>query len=71
MQTLLNALQTAATTIVQLFVNFFQGLSEAFIYTPTGGSEQVTFIGGVLVIGLVVMLAMMLLRWIISLVRGI
>lgn len=70
MQTLLTALTQAVTSITTMFTSFFSGLSEAFLNT-TGTTPELTFVGGVLVIGIVVMFGFMILRWIISLVRGI
>lgn len=70
MQTLLNGLTTAVTSVVNMFVSFFSGLTDAFV-TTTEGVETLTFVGGILVIGIVVMFGFMILRWIISLVKGI
>ena len=71
MSTLLQGIADAVTSVVAMFVNFFKGLSDVFVYTPTGGTEQLSVVGGVLIIGLVIMFGFMILRWLVSLFRGI
>ena len=66
MEELLTALTTAVQSAVSIFVEGFGGLTQIF-YNGT----EITFIGGVLVVGLAVMFLMMFLRWIVSFVRGI
>lgn len=66
MEELLTALSTAVQSAVSIFVEGFGGLTQIF-YTGT----EITFIGGILVVGLAVMFLMMFLRWIVSFVRGI
>ena len=66
MEELLTALTTAVQSAVSIFVEGFGGLTQIF-YNGT----EITFIGGILVVGLAVMFLMMFLRWIISFVKGI
>lgn len=66
MEELLTALTTAVQSAVSIFVEGFGGLTQIFY----NGSE-ITFIGGILVVGLAVMFLMMFLRWIVSFVKGI
>lgn len=66
MEELLTALTTAVQSAVSIFVEGFGGLTQIF-YNGT----EITFIGGILVIGLAVMFLMMFLRWIVSFVKGI
>ena len=66
MEELLTALTTAVQSAVTIFVEGFGGLSQIF-YNGT----EITFIGGILVVGLAVMFLMMFLRWIVSFVKGI
>lgn len=70
MDSLLSSLTTALQSIATMFVNLFKSLSDIFVDT-SGSSPTLTFVGGVLIIGLGVMLIFMVLRWIISLVKGI
>ena len=66
MEELLTALTTAIQSAVSIFVEGFGGLTQIF-YNGT----EITFIGGILVVGLAVMFLMMFLRWIVSFVKGI
>ena len=66
MEELLTALTTAVQSAVTIFVEGFGGLTQIFY----NGSE-ITFIGGILIIGLAIMFLMMFLRWIVSFVKGI
>ena len=66
MEELLTALTTAVQSAVSIFVEGFGGLTQIF-YNGT----EITFIGGILVVGLAVMFLMMFLRWIVSFVKGI
>ena len=66
MEELLTALTTAVQSAVSIFVEGFKGLTQIF-YNGT----EITFIGGILVVGLAVMFLMMFLRWIVSFVKGI
>lgn len=66
MEELLTALTTAVQSAVSIFVQGFDGLTQIF-YNGT----EITFIGGILVVGLAVMFLMMFLRWIVSFVKGI
>lgn len=66
MEELLTALTTAVQGAISIFVEGFGGLTQIF-YNGT----EITFIGGILVIGLAVMFLMMFLRWIVSFVKGI
>ena len=66
MEELLTALTTAVQSAVSIFVEGFSGLTQIF-YNGT----EITFIGGILVVGLAVMFLMMFLRWIVSFVKGI
>lgn len=66
MEELLTALTTAVQSAVSIFVEGFGGLTQIFY----NGSE-ITFIGGILIVGLAVMFLMMFLRWIVSFVKGI
>lgn len=66
MEELLTALTTAVQSAVSIFVEGFGGLTQIF-YNGT----EITFIGGILIVGLAVMFLMMFLRWIISFVKGI
>ena len=66
MEELLTALTTAVQSAVSIFVQGFGGLTQIF-YNGT----EITFIGGILVVGLAVMFLMMFLRWIVSFVKGI
>ena len=66
MEELLTALTTAVQSAVSIFVEGFGGLTQIF-YNGT----EITFIGGILIVGLAVMFLMMFLRWIVSFVKGI
>lgn len=66
MEELLTALTTAVQSAVSIFVQGFGGLTQIF-YNGT----EITFIGGILIVGLAVMFLMMFLRWIVSFVKGI
>lgn len=66
MEELLTALTTAVQSAVTIFVEGFGGLTQIF-YNGT----EITFIGGILIVGLAVMFLMMFLRWIVSFVKGI
>lgn len=66
MEELLTALTTAVQSAVSIFVEGFGGLTQIF-YNGT----EITFIGGILVVGLAVMFLMMFLRWIVSFVKRI
>lgn len=66
MEELLAALTTAVQSAVSIFVEGFGGLTQIF-YNGT----EITFIGGILIVGLAVMFLMMFLRWIVSFVKGI
>lgn len=66
MEELLTALTTAVQSAVSIFVDGFGGLTQIF-YNGT----EITFIGGILIVGLAVMFLMMFLRWIVSFVKGI
>lgn len=66
MEELLTALSTAVQSAVSIFVEGFGGLTQIF-YNGT----EITFIGGILIVGLAVMFLMMFLRWIVSFVKGI
>ncbi len=70
MDTLLSSLTTALQSIATMFVNMFKALTDIFVDT-SGTNPTLTFTGGILIIGLGVMLIFMVLRWIISLVKGI
>lgn len=66
MEELLTALSTAVQSAVTIFVEGFGGLTQIF-YNGT----EITFIGGVLIVGLAAMFLMMFLRWIVSFIKGI
>ena len=66
MEELLTALTSAVQSAVSIFVDGFGGLTQIF-YNGT----EITFIGGILIVGLAVMFLMMFLRWIVSFVKGI
>ena len=66
MEELLTALTTAVQSAVSIFVEGFSGLTQIF-YNGT----EITFVGGILIVGLAVMFLMMFLRWIVSFVKGI
>ena len=66
MEELLTALTTAVQSAVSIFVEGFGGLTQIF-YNGT----EITFIGGILIVGLAVMFLMMFLRWIVSFVKKI
>lgn len=70
MDSLLSNLTTALQSIATMFVNLFKSLADIFVDT-SGSTPTLTFVGGILIIGLGVMLVFMVLRWIISLVKGI
>lgn len=70
MDTILSSLTTALQSIATMFVNMFKSLTDIFVDT-SGTNPTLTFTGGILVIGLGVMLIFMVLRWIISLVKGV
>jgi len=70
METFLTALTSALTSIISNFVSIFTGLSDAFVDT-TGTTPVITFTGGILIVCLSVMLVMMVLKWIISLIKGV
>lgn len=60
-----NALSSAATSVVEWFSTLFKGMANLF-YNPGSGSEagSLTFIGVFAIIGLVVSVAFVIIKWI-------
>lgn len=66
MEAIITAITTAFSGLGTAFVNGFGAISQVFYV-----NDELTFIGGLLIVGVVSMFIMMLLSWVISLVRRI
>lgn len=66
MEAIITAITVAFSGLGSAFVNGFSAITQIFYV-----NDELTFIGGLLIVGVVAMFIMMLLSWVISLVRRI